>query len=66
VTATVTLPHFGINLGEDGELEENTVTMQIEPEESPQAGGVASVHLLDAATGVELARLDGVEMDISV
>jgi hypothetical protein len=57
---------FGMNLGEDGELEENTVTMQIEPEKSPQAGGVASVHLLDAATGVELARLDGVEMDISV
>lgn len=57
---------FGMNLGEGGELEENTVTMQIEPEKSPRAGGVASVHLLDAATGVELARLDGVEMDISV
>jgi hypothetical protein len=57
---------FGMNLGEGGALEENTVTMQIEPGESQQAGGVASVHLLDAATGVELARLDGVEMDISV
>ncbi len=57
---------FGINLGEGGELEENTLTMQIEPEKSPQAGGEASVHLLDATTGVELARLDDVEIDISV
>ena len=57
---------FGMNPREGGELEENTLTMQIEPEKSPQAGGMASVHLLDATTGMELARLDDVEMDISV
>jgi hypothetical protein len=57
----------GMKIGEGDELEPNTVTLMVDPDRDPAArGGVASVRLLDATTGVELARRDGVEMDISV
>lgn len=57
----------GMKLGQGDELEPNTVTLMVDPDREPAArGGVASVRLLDATTGVELARKDGVEMDISV
>lgn len=57
----------GMKLGEGDELEPNTVTLMVDPDRDPAArGGVASVRLLDATTGVELARRDGVEVDISV
>jgi hypothetical protein len=58
---------IGMNLGEGDELKPNTVTLMVDPDQDPQArGGVASVRLVDATTGVELARRDGVEVDISV
>jgi len=39
----------------------------VDPDRDPAArGGVASVRLLDSTTGVELARRDDVEVDISV
>lgn len=51
----------------DGEIETNTVTLMIDPDDHPEArSGTASIHLLDGATGVELARREGVETDISV
>ncbi len=57
----------GLRLADDGEIETNTVTLMIDPDVNPEArSGTASIHLLDATTGVELARKDGVEMDISV
>ncbi len=57
----------GLRLADDGEIKTNTVTLMIDPDVNPQArSGTASIHLLDATTGVELARKDGVEMDISV
>ncbi len=58
---------IGMLLGEQGEIEPNTVTLMVDPDRDPEArGGVASVRLLDATTGVELTRRDGVEVDISV
>lgn len=55
----------GLRLAEGGEVETNTVTLLVDPDTHPQArSGTASVHLLDATTGVELAREDGVELDI--
>jgi hypothetical protein len=58
---------IGMHLGEGGEVEPNTVTLMVDPDRDPAArGGVASVRLLDATTGVELARRDNVEVDISV
>lgn len=57
----------GMKLGEGDELEPNTVTLMVDPDRDPAArGGVAFVRLLDATTGVELARRDSVEIDISV
>ncbi len=57
----------GLRLAKGGEVEKNTVTLMVDPDTNPQArSGTASVHLLDATTGVELARKDGVEMEISV
>jgi hypothetical protein len=57
----------GLRLADNGEIETNTLTLMVDPDVNPQArSGTASVHLLDATTGVELARKDGVEMDISV
>jgi hypothetical protein len=57
----------GMKLGEGDELEPNTVTLMVDPDRDPAArGGVASVRLLDATTGVALARKDGIEVDISV
>lgn len=57
----------GLRLAEGGEVETNTVTLLVDPDTHPQArSGTASVHLLDATTGVELAREDGVELDISM
>jgi len=57
----------GMKLGEGDELEPNTVTLMVDPDRDPAArGGVASIHLLDSTTGVELARRDDVEVDISV
>jgi hypothetical protein len=58
---------IGMRLGEGGEMEPNTVTLMVDPDSDPAArGGVASVRLLDATSGVELARRDNVEVDISV
>jgi hypothetical protein len=57
---------FGLRLEENGEIEENSVTLIIEPDDSQARGGTASVHLLDAVTNIELARVEDVEMDISV
>lgn len=57
----------GLRLAGGGEIEANTVTLFIDPEVHPQArSGTASIHLLDATTGVELERIDGVEVGISV
>jgi hypothetical protein len=58
---------IGMRLEEGGEIEPNTVTLMVDPDKDPAArGGVASVRLLDSTTGVELARRDDVEVDISV
>ncbi len=57
---------FGLRLEESGEIEENSVTLILEPDDSQARGGKASVHLLDAVTNIELARVEDVEMDISV
>ncbi|MDQ3943222.1 MAG: PglZ domain-containing protein, partial [Actinomycetota bacterium] len=58
---------IGLRLADNGEIETNTITLMVDPDVNPQArSGTASVHLLNATTGVELARKDGVEMDISV
>ena len=58
---------IGMRLGEGGEVEPNTVTLMVDPDRDPAArGGVAAVRLLDSTTGVELARRDSVEVDISV
>jgi hypothetical protein len=43
-----------------GEIEPNAVTLMLTPK-APRSG-VVSVHLLDAVSGVELARLDRVEV----
>jgi hypothetical protein len=43
-----------------GEIEPNAVTLMLTPK-APRSG-VVSVHLLDAVSGVELARLDSVEV----
>jgi hypothetical protein len=43
-----------------GEVEPNSVTLMLTPK-APRSG-VVSIHLLDAVSGVELARLDGVEV----
>lgn len=57
----------GLRVAGSGEIEANTVTLMIDPDVHPQArGGSASIHLLDATTGVELARVSGVETSISV
>jgi hypothetical protein len=57
---------FGLRLEENGEIEENSVTLIIEPDDSQARGGTASVHLLDAVMNIELTRVEDVEMDISV
>lgn len=58
---------FGMKLGEGDNLKPNTVTLMVDPDRDPAArGGVASVRLLDATTGVELTRRNDVEVDISV
>lgn len=57
---------FGLRLQDNGEIEENSVTLIIEPDDTQARGGTASVHLLDAVTNIELARVENVEMDISV
>jgi hypothetical protein len=44
------------------ELESNTVTLQIVEETTQKS---ATLHLLDAVSGVELARLDKIEMTIA-
>jgi hypothetical protein len=44
---------------EPGKMETNTVTLAITQELAP---GQASVHLIDAGSGVELARLAGIEV----
>ena len=57
----------GMKLSEGADLEPNTVTLMVDPDRDPAArGGVASIRLLDATTGVELDRRDDVEIDISV
>lgn len=55
---------FEVNVEGEG-LEKNSVTLMLEPEESPGAQ-TASVHLLDSTTGVDLARIEGVELSIAV
>jgi len=57
---------FGLRLEEDGEIEENSVTLIIESDDPQAQRGTASVHLLDAVTNVELTSVEGVELDISV
>jgi hypothetical protein len=58
---------IGMRLGKGEEMEPNTVTLMVDPDRDPETrGGVASVRLLNATTGVALARRDGVEVDISV
>ncbi len=62
-----TAQDFGLTLQENGGIEENAVTLVIDPETYPEAReGTASVHLLDSTTGLELARVESVEMSISV
>lgn len=61
------VPEVGVKLGEGAEMEPNTVTLMVDPDRYPAArGGVASIRLLDATTGVELNRKDDVEINISV
>lgn len=50
---------------EGQDLKENPVTLLVEPEKAPKAG-TTSVHLYDSATGGELARVEDVELAISV
>jgi PglZ domain len=57
---------FGLRLEEDGEIEENSVTLIIESDDPQARSGTVSVHLLDAVTNVELDCVEDVELDISV
>ncbi len=50
---------------EGQELQENSVTLLVEPEKAPDAR-TASIHLSDPATGRELARVEDVELAISM
>lgn len=62
-----TAQDFGLTLQDQGGIKENAVTLVIDPETYPEAReGTASVHLMDATTSLELARVEGVEMSISV
>ena len=49
--------------GQERTVEPNTVTLMISAEGELKT---ASIHLLDAISGMELARQDGVEMSISI
>ena len=55
-----------MRLQEDGEIEENSVTLIIESDDPLARSGTVSVHLLDAVTNIELTHVEDVEMDISV
>ncbi|MBA2713956.1 MAG: PglZ domain-containing protein [Rubrobacteraceae bacterium] len=62
-----TAQDFGLALQEDGKIDDNAVTLVVDPDAHPEAReGMASVHLLDSTTGRTLASLDGVEVSISV
>ena len=62
-----TAQDFGLALKEDGEIDDNAVTLVVDPEAHPGAReGTASVHLLDSTTGRDLDHLDGVEVSIPV
>ncbi len=62
-----TAQDFGLALKEDGRIDDNAVTLVVDPEAHPEAReGTASVHLLDSTTGRDLARLEGVEVSIPV
>ncbi|MBI3966693.1 MAG: PglZ domain-containing protein [Chloroflexi bacterium] len=65
--------HYGFNEGtQDVELKLNEGDTAVEPNtlmvaiESGPGKGKASVHLLDAATGVEMARVEDVGLDIAL
>ena len=70
VSATYDFSDTALDVGlrlAGGEIEANTVTLMIDSDAHPEArSGTASVHLLDATTGVGLTSTDGVEIDISV
>ena len=62
-----TAQDFGLALKDNGKIDDNAVTLVVDPEAHPEAReGTASVHLLDSTTGRDLARLEGVEVSIPV
>jgi hypothetical protein len=48
-----------------GETEVNTVTLML-TNKAPARKGVVSIHLVDAATGMELKRIENVEVDRAI
>ena len=62
-----TAQDFGLALLEDGKIDDNAVTLVIDPEAHPEAReGTASLYLVDSTTGLTLDCVEGVEVSIPV